>query len=355
MSPSWFGGKKKQDQGPRNKLIYVLDDDGNIREAIQETLQFAGHRVKTFWSGPELFEALKEELPDLILLDINMPVASGWKVRKLLARFRQTHEIPCIAVTGTRRANAKELALDQLGFVDYIRKPFKPADLVERVNAALAGAPIPAAETAEAPEEAQQAEPSTGAPSPGRERTGDPTPSPSPAPAAQHDASSKREDPISSKPGSGRTASPSAPKGLAAEKEKDTGPSFHVAASPAINRVTQRTLEAEGRRVKVHEGLDSLGATLDVSGEPYVFLEVGHLDDDGQPLGRAITKASTPAASIVLIVEEEDEAHAAWAVEQLGLAGHLVKPVMAQDLVEMVGELLGNNGPNQEAEFAAHA
>lgn len=113
------------------RLIYIADDEFNIRELIRYYLQKEGYRTETFADGLSLLEAMNQEVPDLIVLDVMMPGIDGFEVCK---RIRQTSTVPIIIVS------AKDHPMDRvagisLGSDDYMVKPFLPKELVARIEA----------------------------------------------------------------------------------------------------------------------------------------------------------------------------------------------------------------------------
>lgn len=117
--------------------IYLADDEEDILEILGEALEAEGHTVETFGDGAGLLERAEERAPDLVLLDINMPGLSGWDVRRELRKDPDHAEVPVVAVTARGGTGVEGSARDALEFADYIRKPFRLPDLLERVEDAL--------------------------------------------------------------------------------------------------------------------------------------------------------------------------------------------------------------------------
>ena len=117
-------------------LIYVAEDDDNIREILRCTLDSYGYATRVFDSAPQLLEAVREQLPDLILMDIMMPGMDGLQALRLLKQERRTAGVPVIFLTAKSSEIDKVKGLD-LGAVDYITKPFGLLELAARVRAAL--------------------------------------------------------------------------------------------------------------------------------------------------------------------------------------------------------------------------
>lgn len=120
------------------ELIYIADDEPELLAVMQEALETAGYRVEAFPTGDALLEAVEDSVPDLILLDINMPGRSGWEVRGALRDMDQASQVPVIAVTAQGGDSVEQSATNTLGFADFLRKPFKMADLWKKVESALA-------------------------------------------------------------------------------------------------------------------------------------------------------------------------------------------------------------------------
>lgn len=114
-------------------LVYVADDEKDIRELIKSFLEEAGHTVKIFENGDLLFEEFKKQEPDLIILDVMMPGTDGFAMTN---KIREISEVPILLLT------AKDTDMDYIaGFTagcdDYFTKPFSLIKLMMRVNAIL--------------------------------------------------------------------------------------------------------------------------------------------------------------------------------------------------------------------------
>ena len=118
------------------KNIYCVEDDLNIRELMEYTLRQTGFQTKGFESAADFFEALKNDLPDLILLDIMLPDMDGMEILKELKNSSKLSEIPVIMLTAKSGRMDKIKGLDS-GADDYITKPFDIMELISRVNAVL--------------------------------------------------------------------------------------------------------------------------------------------------------------------------------------------------------------------------
>ena len=117
-------------------MIYCVEDEKNIRELLIYTLETTGFSAKGMANAKELRTALKEELPDLILLDIMLPGEDGYSILESLKLSRDTRGIPVIMVTAKEAEYDKVKGLEA-GADDYITKPFGMMEFVARVKAVL--------------------------------------------------------------------------------------------------------------------------------------------------------------------------------------------------------------------------
>lgn len=119
-----------------NNFILVVDDTITNLEIISESLTDAGFEVATAMDGKKALEKIQTRLPDLILLDVMMPVMDGFVTCKHLKNYPETKDIPVIFMTAIADTNSKVEALS-LGAVDYITKPFHKAEVLARISTHL--------------------------------------------------------------------------------------------------------------------------------------------------------------------------------------------------------------------------
>ncbi|MCI8388312.1 MAG: response regulator transcription factor [Clostridiales bacterium] len=117
-------------------MIYIVEDDENIREMEGYALKNSGYEVRGFSCGSELEAALDELLPRLILLDIMLPGEDGLALLQKLRKNERTARIPIMMVTAKTTELDKVRGLD-MGADDYLAKPFGIMELVSRVKALL--------------------------------------------------------------------------------------------------------------------------------------------------------------------------------------------------------------------------
>ena len=116
--------------------IYAAEDDDNIREILRCTLESYGYEVEVFESAAPMLERMRQQLPDLVLMDIMMPEMDGMEALRRMKESAQTREVPVIFLTAKSSEVDKVRGLD-LGAEDYITKPFGLLELAARVRAAL--------------------------------------------------------------------------------------------------------------------------------------------------------------------------------------------------------------------------
>ncbi len=117
-------------------MIFCVDDDNTIREIEVYTLLQTGFEAKGFSDGEALFEALKTETPDLIVLDIMLPGKDGMEILKEIRSNPETERIPVIMATAKGTEIDKIQGLDR-GADDYLVKPFGTMEMVSRIKAVL--------------------------------------------------------------------------------------------------------------------------------------------------------------------------------------------------------------------------
>lgn len=113
-----------------------MDDERDVTDLVEFHLTRAGFDVVTAATGREALEAVNQQRPDLILLDLMLPDIDGFGVCEMLRRQPSTATIPIVILTAWATRDARHLGLE-LGALDYMTKPFSPKDLVERVRRLL--------------------------------------------------------------------------------------------------------------------------------------------------------------------------------------------------------------------------
>lgn len=123
--------------GTNGRLIYIEDEQDMI-DLVQLILKRKGYQVSGVIGGREGLEAVRRELPDLVLLDLMMPDMDGWEVYQQIKADVSTRDIPVIVITAKAHNIDKVLGLHIAKVNDYIIKPFSPQELVESVERVMA-------------------------------------------------------------------------------------------------------------------------------------------------------------------------------------------------------------------------
>ena len=119
----------------RPSTVLVVDDDPDILEALSEILEAEGFEIRRARNGKEALEKLEPDAPQLILLDLMMPVMDGWEfAQRMRQRPPEIARIPIIVLSADRNVGSK--AAD-LGAVGHLAKPFELNDLLELVRRSL--------------------------------------------------------------------------------------------------------------------------------------------------------------------------------------------------------------------------
>lgn len=118
--------------------ILVVDDQDDILQTTALVLRKGGYEVRTASKGLDALESVRQEKPDLILLDIEMPGMDGWETLRLLRLEEPTRDIPVAMFSILFDVNEKIRAL-QLGAQEYVTKPFSVDDLLGRIEVMLGG------------------------------------------------------------------------------------------------------------------------------------------------------------------------------------------------------------------------
>jgi len=117
------------------KILLVEDNDMN-RDMLSRRLLRKGYEVVMALDGQQAVEMAAAERPDLILMDMSLPVLDGWEATRRIKAAAETREIPVIALTAHAMSGDREKALES-GCDDYDTKPIDLARLLEKMTAAL--------------------------------------------------------------------------------------------------------------------------------------------------------------------------------------------------------------------------
>lgn len=116
--------------------VLVVEDDDMIARIVRIKLENAGHEVLIAGDGAEGLKAIHDHLPDLVLLDVMMPIMDGYQVLRTLRSNPALASLPVIMLTAKGQEREISSGLKE-GATDYIVKPFSPSEVVNRVEHAL--------------------------------------------------------------------------------------------------------------------------------------------------------------------------------------------------------------------------
>jgi CheY-like chemotaxis protein len=122
------------------KVLLVEDNPVNL-ELFQDLIELEGYEVLSANTGHEAIEIAKREVPDIILMDIQLPEMDGWEATKILKKTPETREIPIIALTAHAMEGDREKALD-LGCDSYISKPINTRTFISDIKKVLSSSPV---------------------------------------------------------------------------------------------------------------------------------------------------------------------------------------------------------------------
>lgn len=116
--------------------ILVAEDERDIRELIEFTLNFAGHKVTLAANGADAVTLAQQVKPDLILMDVRMPKLTGYEACRALKKIDAVKAIPVVFLSAKGMDDETSTGLEA-GAIDYIVKPFSPDGLARRVGELL--------------------------------------------------------------------------------------------------------------------------------------------------------------------------------------------------------------------------
>jgi two-component system, cell cycle response regulator DivK len=116
--------------------VLLVDDYPDAREMYTEYLEFSGFEVVPARNGIEALERALDSAPDIILMDLSLPVMDGWEATRRLKADKRTESIPVVALTGHALAGISEGA-KKAGCDAFITKPCLPEDLVKEIRRIL--------------------------------------------------------------------------------------------------------------------------------------------------------------------------------------------------------------------------
>lgn len=118
------------------KSILLVEDDQSLATVVSYNLEKSGFGMRVAYDGEEAMGLVKEEVPDLMVIDWMIPKLSGLEVCRMMRRNKETERVPIIMLTARTAEEDRLRGLDS-GADDYITKPFSPRELIARIHAVL--------------------------------------------------------------------------------------------------------------------------------------------------------------------------------------------------------------------------
>ena len=119
--------------GIRRKKILVIDDDKFFLASLRSFIGSGGYDVDTATRGNEALDIIREDLPDLIVVDAVMPEMNGFELALQIRKLENAKKIPIIMITGLQ-ADSDKVSAHGVGIAEFINKPVKPQELLERIK-----------------------------------------------------------------------------------------------------------------------------------------------------------------------------------------------------------------------------
>ena len=121
----------------KKDLIQIVDDNAQYRELLVSILELHGFQTISANNGRDAVELAIEYQPALVLMDLNMPGMNGFEATRAIHAHRHGRKIPIVAVSGDCSAYGFELCAIEVGFIDFLAKPFEQESLLEIVTKVL--------------------------------------------------------------------------------------------------------------------------------------------------------------------------------------------------------------------------
>ena len=116
--------------------ILIAEDERDIRDLIELTLNFAGHEVVAAKNGAEAVELASQAMPDLIMMDVRMPKMTGYEACRALKEIDEVKDVPIVFLSAKGQDSEVDEGLEA-GAYEYILKPFAPDRLTKRIGEIL--------------------------------------------------------------------------------------------------------------------------------------------------------------------------------------------------------------------------
>jgi DNA-binding response OmpR family regulator len=121
--------------------VLLCDDEIHILRAAELKVSRAGYHVRIARDGQEAWEMIQQELPDVLVTDVQMPRVDGFELSRRIRADEATRELPILMLTAKGFELEQRELMEKWGIVDILAKPFSPRELVRLIDQIVAGSP----------------------------------------------------------------------------------------------------------------------------------------------------------------------------------------------------------------------
>lgn len=122
------------------KKVLLCDDEIHILRAAELKVSRAGYDVRIARDGDQAWQMIEEDLPDVLVTDVQMPRCDGFELSRRIRENERTRELPILMLTAKGFELEQHELMERWGIIDIVAKPFSPRELVRRIDAVLAAA-----------------------------------------------------------------------------------------------------------------------------------------------------------------------------------------------------------------------
>jgi DNA-binding response OmpR family regulator len=124
------------------KKVLLCDDEIHILKAAELKVSRAGYDVRIARDGEQAWRMILEDLPDVLVTDVQMPRCDGFELSQRIRQDERTRDLPILMLTAKGFELEQQELMERWGIIDIVAKPFSPRELVRRIEAVVAGVRI---------------------------------------------------------------------------------------------------------------------------------------------------------------------------------------------------------------------
>lgn len=122
------------------KKVLLCDDEIHILKAAELKVSRAGYDVRIARDGEQAWQMIQEDLPDVLVTDVQMPRCDGFELSRRIRQDERTQDLPILMLTAKGFELEQQELMERWGIIDIVAKPFSPRELVRRIDAVVAAA-----------------------------------------------------------------------------------------------------------------------------------------------------------------------------------------------------------------------